>query len=49
MRYLYTLHGRNTPPCWGLSRRRQGRHVRVVLDLGCWWVGVYYIPRHPGS
>lgn len=42
MRYLYTIHGRNRPRRWGYTRRRQGRQVRYMLDIGGYWVGFYF-------
>jgi hypothetical protein len=41
MRYHYTIHGRNTRPLWGYTRRQQGRQVRYSLDLGWFWLAVY--------
>ena len=42
MRYQYHIIGRNVAPLWGLSRRRQGRQMRVCLDCGRFWVALYF-------
>ena len=42
MRYHYTIHGINSRPLWGLTRRHQGRQVRWCLDLGYRWIATYW-------
>lgn len=36
------LHGTNTLPIWGYSRRRMpDGYVRRMLDLGAYWIAWY--------
>jgi len=46
MTYLYSIRGRNVGGWqWGLTRRRQGRQIRYALDLGPFWIAVYFTGR----
>ena len=42
MIYLYTIHGVNCQPLWGITRRKQGRQTRYCLDFGHRWIAWYF-------
>ncbi len=45
MRFSHHLHGYNLDPMWGITRRRQGRQTRIMIDLGRRWLAFYFTER----